>query len=113
MHNNYPHQIKETFHTQRHREGGNSISVISSIRKDLLFIKKGEKRTVGAGWEPGTAPGGEGGTHRSGARPGVAGLGSPAAGDEGLPGSVLLPHPNSSSPGSQNPLLWFLGELLA
>lgn len=41
MHNNYPHQIKETFHTRREREGGNSISIISSIRKELGFIKKG------------------------------------------------------------------------
>lgn len=33
-------------------------------------------------------------------------------GDKGLPGSMFLPHPSSSSPGSQNNFLWFLDELL-
>jgi len=38
--------------------------------------------------------------------------GFPAVGGEASPGSVLPPHPSSSSPDSRNPLLWFLGELL-
>lgn len=53
MHNNYPHQIKDTFHTRRQREGGNSIRIISSIRKELLFIKKGnstQKKRDGKGF---------------------------------------------------------------
>lgn len=114
MHNNYPHQIKETFHTQRQREGGNSISIISSIRKELLFIKKGKKAQQKQGRRQGSFRAERPARAHTAAAPGTVRprAGRPAACAKGSPGSVLPPHTSSSSPGSRNPFLQFLGELL-
>lgn len=86
------------------REEIQSAQLVQS-EKDLLFIKKGEKTysesRVGARYGSG-ARGWL--THRSlDSQPGVTRV---------CQGSTFLPHPSSSSPGSQNPFLWLLAQLL-